>query len=109
MLAHSRPITLRNGIELSTPLLIPSLSSGALEPMPFQASPENVPEMTPCSIVHSLSLIGGIDESLLISAYDIKHSLLAESDSFNAGFKQSRYSQPRVLNQSRGETCICVG
>ena len=65
--------------------------------MPFEASPGKAPEITPCSIVHSLSLISGIDESLLISAYDIKHGLLADSDSFNAGFKQSRYAQPRVL------------
>ena len=97
MLAHSRQIILRNGIELSTPLLIPSLSSGALEPMPFQVSPERPPEITPSSFVHSLSLIGGIDESLLISAYDIKHGLLADCHSFETGFKQSRYAQPRIL------------
>ena len=53
--------------------------------------------MTPCSIVHSLSLIGGIDESLLISAYDIKHDLLADGNAFKTGFQQSRYAQPRVL------------
>ena len=97
MLARSRQVNLRNGIELSTPLLIPSLSSGALSPMPFQHSPELKPEMTACSIVHSRSLIAGIDESLLISAYDIKHGLLADSDTFKTGFKQSRYAQPRVL------------
>ena len=42
--------------------------------------------MTPCSIVHSLSLISGIEESLLISAYDIKHDLLADGDAFKTGF-----------------------
>ena len=53
--------------------------------------------MTPCSIVHSESLVHGIDESLLISAYDICHDLLVDSATFTSGFKQSRYAQPRVL------------
>ena len=53
--------------------------------------------MTPCSIVHSESLVHGIDESLLVSAYDIHHDLLVESMAFSSGFEQSRYSQPRVL------------
>ena len=97
MLVQSRQITLRNNTELSTPLLIPSLSSGALGPMPFQSSPGKDPEMTPCSLVHSQNLIGGIEESLLVSAYDINHGLLADGDAFRAGFGQSRYAQPRVL------------
>ena len=53
--------------------------------------------MTACSIVHSRSLIGGIEESLLISAYDIKHRLLDDWDTFRTGFKNSRYAQPRAL------------
>ena len=97
MLASTRQITLKNGIEFASPLLIPSLSSGALGLMPFQISPGKTPEMTPCSIVHSTSLIGGIEESLLISAYDINHGLLADSSAFENGFQDSRYAQPRVL------------
>ncbi len=53
--------------------------------------------MTPCSIVHSQSLLGGIEESLLISAYDVAHELLADSGAFRAAFNQSRYAQPRIL------------
>ena len=53
--------------------------------------------MTTCSIVHSRSLVGGIEESLLLSAYDIRHQLLADSAAFRSGFNQSRYAQPRVL------------
>ena len=97
MLARSRKLALRNGTEFSTPLLIPSLSSGALGLMPFQDFPGKAPEMTACSFVHSLSLISGIEESLLISAYDIRHALLADWDAFKTGFKNSRYAQPRVL------------
>ena len=97
MLAHSRQIILREGVEFSTPLLIPSLSSSALGLVPFQDSPGKAPEMTPCSIVHSRTLISGIEESLLISAYDIKYGLLEDVDAFRIGFKTSRYAQPRVL------------
>lgn len=97
MLASTRQITLKNDIEFASPLLIPSLSSGALGLLPFQGSLGKAPEMTSCSIVHSTSLIGGIEESLLISAYDINHGLLADSSAFESGFLNSRYAQPRVL------------
>ena len=97
MLATSRDFNLRNGIEFSTPLLIPSLSSGALGLMPAEASPGKGPEMTPCSMVHSQNLISGIEKALLISAYDIHHGFLADGDAFRNGFKDSRYAQPRVL------------
>ena len=93
----SRDIRLRNGIELSTPLLIPSLSSCAGGPIPFQQSPDCKPIPTACSFIHSSSLIDGIDESLLISAYDIHHGFLADSDAFRCRFKNSRYAQPRLL------------
>ena len=53
--------------------------------------------MTPCSIVHSNYLIHGIEESLLVSAYDIRHGFLANKDAFKKGFKESLYAQPRVL------------
>ena len=53
--------------------------------------------MRPCSIAHSRFLISGIEESLLISAYDINHGLLEDVDAFATGFKNSRYAQPRVL------------
>lgn len=102
MLARSRQLTLSNDLEISTPLLIPGLSSRALGPMPFQGSPGSDPEMTTCSIVHSESLVHGIDESLLVSAYDIHHGLLVESAAFSSGFEQSRYSQPRVLMVDSG-------
>ena len=53
--------------------------------------------MRACSIVHSKTLISGIEESLLISAYDIKYAFLEDVDAFTTGFKDSRYAQPRVL------------
>ena len=97
MVPSARRITLSNGVKLSTPLLIPSLSSRAVGPILYQPSPACEPELTPCSIVHSESLIHSIDESLLVSAYDIHHELLVESSSFNGDFRHSRYAQPRLL------------
>ena len=97
MLARHCQLTLRNGIEVSTPLLIPSLSSGALGLVEFQDSLGQAPQMTHCSISHSKTLIGGIEESLLISAYDIKHGLLTDGEALRTGFKNSRYAQPRIL------------
>ena len=93
----SRDIRLRNGIEFSTPLLIPSLSSRAGGLIPFQQSPDCKPIPTPCSIIHSDSLIDGIEESLLISAYDINHGFLVDSNAFRRRFKNSRYAQPQLL------------
>ena len=100
MLPLPRHISLRNGIEISTPLLIPSLSSRAVGPMPSQRSPDSRPEPTPCSIIHSDSLIAGIEESLLISAYDIHHGLLVDSNAFQCDFKHSRYSKPQLFIDS---------
>ena len=97
MLPRVRRIRLRNGVELSTPLLIPSLSSRAIGPMPFQSSSDDEVELRPCSIIHSQSLIYGIEESLLISAYDIHHDFLADSTAFGSAFRRSRYAQPRIL------------
>ena len=97
MVPVARRITLSNGVEISTPLLIPSLSSRAVGPILYQPSHACEPVLTPCSIVHSASLIGGIDESLLVSAYDIHHKLLVDSRAFQCRFNQSPYAQPRLL------------
>jgi hypothetical protein len=42
-------------------------------------------------------LIGGIDEALLVSAYDIDNHLLSDDDSFRTGFAHSQYADPQVL------------
>ena len=97
MLARSRQVRLRNDLEFSTPLLIPALSSRATGPIPFQHSPSGQPKMTVCSIVHSQTLLDGIEESLLVSAYDIGHRLLDDSAAFASGSMQSRYAKPQVL------------
>ena len=97
MLSPTRHRKLSNGLQISTPLLIPSLSSRAGGPIPFQPTPASAPVSTPCSIIHSQLLIDTIEESLLISAYDIHHALLTDSEAFVSGFQNSRYAQPRLL------------
>jgi hypothetical protein len=54
-------------------------------------------EETVASIVHSDTLTAGIEESLLVSAYDIKHRLLTDSGAFRRGFAKSRYAKPNLL------------
>ena len=97
MLQRVRRIRLRNGVELSTPLLIPSLSSRAIGRLPSRSLSQGDSELEPCSIFHSESLIDGIEESLLISAYDIHHGFLAKSTTFKSGFTRSPYAQSRIL------------
>ena len=97
MLPLPRDVRLGNGKVISTPLLIPSLSSRATGPIPNRASDTHRIELTPCSIVHSRALVEGIGESLLVSAYDICYGLLEDSGAFQSGFKSSRYSSPRLL------------
>jgi len=96
MLARSREVYLRNGRAISTPLLVPGLSSRATGPIPFQTLP-NSPGGTICSLVHSQTLLAGVEESLLVSAYDIGHKLLDSSEAFSIGFAQSRYALPEIL------------
>ncbi len=97
MLARSRQLTLNNGIEFSTPLLIPSMSSLALAPYILTSTPDAEPELIHYSKIHSGILTRELEESLLVSAYDIEHGLLEGAHSFRMGFKQSDYAKPRLL------------
>ena len=70
--------------------------------MPFQQSPDSGLVPTPCSIVHSDSLIYGFQEPLLISAYDIHYGFLQDSNAFRCHFRNSRYAQIPVLSIDSG-------
>ena len=78
-------------------MLIPSLSSRATGPMPSPQSPSSEAKPVPCSIIHSQSLIDGINEAILISAYDIHHNFLEDSSALRCGFRNSDYDKPRLL------------
>ena len=120
MLTRSRQLKLSNGVEFSTPLLVPSMSSLALAP---ETTPErelnsdslwkqlfrriSVPwaptltqrnaELIHYSNIHSGLLTRELQESLLVSAYDIGHGLLDSVHAFRVGFKRSDYARPRLL------------
>lgn len=96
MIARSRRVTLSNGIEFETPALVPALSSMAMGPLLYTRDGGR-DELTVCSIVHSELLIGGWDDALLVSAYDIHHEQLVDAKAFSTGFAQSRYAQQRFL------------
>ena len=94
MLAHSRQIKLRNGVEVTTPLLIPSFSSAASTPREHKS--------IPYSRIHSAFLTRDIAQSLLISAYDIEHDLLTNAFAFKIGFRESDYAWPKFLMIDNG-------
>ena len=49
------------------------------------------------SIVHTDMFVRGIDEALLVSAYDIHHRLITDADKFGNDFRTSAYESPRLL------------
>ena len=97
MLTRSRQISLSNGVEFSTPLLVPGMSSLALASLKLDSAPDEEPELIPYSKIHSRMLTRELEESLLVSAYDIGHRLLEGVDAFRVGFEQSDYARPRLL------------
>ena len=123
MLTRSRRLRLSNGVKFSTPLLVPSMSSLALAPETIERTSEGEPELDSVwkrlfrrisapwaptltqrnpelihySNIHSGLLTREIEESLLVSAYDIGHGLLDGVHAFRVGFKRSDYARPRLL------------
>ena len=123
MLARSRQLRLGNSVEISTPLLIPSMSSLALAPQMVESTSRGEPELGPVwkrlfrrisapwattltqrnpefihySQIHSDLLTRELEESLLVSAYDIEHGLLKGTHAFKMGFRESDYAKPRLL------------
>lgn len=97
MIARTRRIRLSNDIELETPVLVPALSSRALGPLEAEDKSGRKTELKPCSIVHSRFVLDGPVDSLLVSAYDISHGFLEESNRFCRGFIRSRYAKVNLL------------
>lgn len=97
MLTRCRKHRLSNGVKIATPLLIPSFSSLARKPISLGGSAEGNPELIHHSKIHSANFTRELEESLLISAYDIEHGLLESVHAFRVGFKQSDYARPRLL------------
>ncbi len=95
MLARSRRVDLC-GSSVETPLLVPAISSKAVGPIETEVS-RNRTEQLPASTIHTSTFVGGIDEAVLVSAYDIHHGLLTDVAAFRAGFAHSIYAIPQTL------------
>lgn len=95
MLARSRRIAL-GGAEIETPLLVPAISSKAVGPIELGQG-RRKPQVVAASRVHTETLLTGIRDAVLISAYDIHHGFVSSASAFHKGFAESIYASPRVL------------
>jgi len=91
VLARSQTIRLPSGDTVQTPLLIPSVSSKGFDIVERQGRPVS-------AVSEYLDVVANdLNESLLISAYDIRHRHLRESDAFFGAFDDSLFAYPKVL------------
>jgi hypothetical protein len=95
LLARSRVLKL-GGAEVETPLLVPSISSKALGPIEIGHGRKK-DELVPASKVHTDTFLRGIEEAVLVSAYDIHHRFLTDAEAFAGKFTSSPYAIPRCL------------
>lgn len=102
LLAERRTITLSNGVELTTPLVIPSLSTrnvGRLDQEDDQGRQR--PPVSYASM--ALELFGNhIDEALLVSAYDLHYRALHESERLLSGGSPTPFHHPNLLMLDSG-------
>jgi len=96
LLARSRQITLA-GADIETPLLVPAISSKALGPISLGRTSRRKDTVVPASYVHTETFVRGMDQAVLISAYDIHHKLIANAEALRSGFENSLYAGPRLL------------
>lgn len=102
MLAERRTIILSNGVELTTPLVIPSLSTrnvGRLDQEDDQGRQR--PPVSYASM--ALEFFGNhIDEALLVSAYDLHYRALHESERLLSGGSPTPFHHPNLLMLDSG-------
>jgi hypothetical protein len=65
--------------------------------MSVQVGATRQTELVPASTVHTETLLSGIDEALLISAYDIQFGYVAQHELLRKAFAKSTYARMRVL------------
>ena len=91
MLARSTRLELPGGGHLDTPLLVPSLSSKGFPTL--RQSGRDVSEAQ----MYLRLAAPHLNETLLVSAYDLHYGHLPDVDRFQSGFLQSIYSNPKLL------------
>jgi hypothetical protein len=94
VLARSRRLELA-GAAVETPLLVPAMSSKALGPIELRDAGSG--ELVAASLVHSDAFLGGIDDALLISAYDVHFNYLVDAGHFRREFATSAYARLNLL------------
>ena len=102
LLVERRDIRLSNGIEISTPLVIPSLSTRNVGRLDQEGSDgKSEPPVSYASGV--LETLGNhIDEALLVSAYDLHYRSLHESDRLLNGESPTCFHHPNLLMLDSG-------
>lgn len=91
MLGRRRTIALRNGVELRTPLVIPSLSTRNVARIDIDGTPESISSAV-------LRLHGNqLTESMLVSAYDLHRRNLHDADRLLAGATDTVFGGPELF------------
>lgn len=94
MRARSQILRHPQGMQLRTPLLIPSFSSRGFDVA--RRSPRSKKLISECSQYLEV-FAGRLDKAFLVSAYDLKHELLEAAPKLRSSFVDSVWSHPRVL------------
>jgi len=95
--SRSREIAFRDGTTIETPLLVPSLSSKGFSPVGVGEGKNSRKILPAPAAAFELLTANAFDESLLISAYDIKYNQVHDPKSLVAGFATSAYAIPGFL------------
>ncbi|HEY5286725.1 MAG TPA: hypothetical protein VIJ50_06445 [Solirubrobacteraceae bacterium] len=91
MLARRRRHRLSNGVEIQTPVIIPSLSTRNVGRIDVDDVPESISSA-------ALRIVGGqLDEAMLVSAYDLARRPMFEADRLLAGATNTVYDSATLL------------
>ena len=97
MTYRTRTITLSNGVQLHTPVLVPGISSMAMPAIRYSMNKSRSRRPVACSIIHSDMLASAWDDGILLSAYDIHHHFVADADTLLSPGSGSRYTRQKLL------------
>lgn len=96
MLGRRRTISLRNGIEIRTPLVIPSFSTRNVGRIDVDGTPESISSA-------ALRLHGNqLTEAMLVSAYDLRQRYLHDADRLLGGATDTIFGAPELLMVDSG-------
>jgi hypothetical protein len=96
MLARRRTCQLRGGVQIRTPLIIPSLSTRNVGQIDVDG--------VPCSLASAvLELVGGqLEEAMLVSAYDLSRGRMVDAERLLTGDTTTVYANADLLMLDSG-------